>query len=103
MSGTVLSTSIYKVSEDAVTRKIAGELVIVPLVTGVGGMDDELFTLNQTGEAIWEHLDGKNSIQQIVASLCDRYEAAPEIIEDDVKGIVAALLERNLVVETSGV
>ena len=43
---------IYIPSEDVVARLIEGELIIVPLVAGIGDMDDELFTLNETGRAI---------------------------------------------------
>ena len=43
---------IYSPSEDIVAREIEGELIIVPLVAGIGDMEDELFTMNDTGKAI---------------------------------------------------
>ena len=45
-------------SEDVVARIIEGELIIVPLVSGIGDMDDELYSMNGTGRAIWSRLDG---------------------------------------------
>ena len=41
----------YKASEEVVAREIEGELIIVPLTSGIGDMEDELFTLNETGRA----------------------------------------------------
>ena len=34
-----------------------GEIIIVPLVAGIGDMEDELFTLNDTVKASWGQLD----------------------------------------------
>jgi hypothetical protein len=45
-------SKIYEPSEDIVARVIEGELIIVPLVAGIGDLEDELFTLNETGRAI---------------------------------------------------
>jgi hypothetical protein len=33
-------------SEDVVTREIEGEIIIVPLVAGIGDLEDELVTIN---------------------------------------------------------
>jgi hypothetical protein len=54
-------------SEDVVARMIEDELVIVPLVAGIGDMEDELYTMNETGKAIWSRLDGKKSLRTLAA------------------------------------
>ena len=41
-----------RADEKSLEREIEGELIIVPLVAGIGDADDELFTLNETGKAI---------------------------------------------------
>lgn len=38
-------------------RVIEGEIIIVPLVAGIGDMDNELFTLSDTRKAIRDKLD----------------------------------------------
>ena len=43
----------YIPSDKIVSREIEGELIIVPLVAGIADMEDELFTLNETGREIW--------------------------------------------------
>jgi len=75
-----------------------GEIIIVPLVAGIGDMEDELFTLNVTGKAIWDQLDGQRSLAGVVAALTPEYERAEDgAIERDVLGLVA-LAERRLLV-----
>ena len=46
--------AVYTPSEDIVAREIEGEIIIVPLVAGIGDMEDELYTLNDTGKAIMQ-------------------------------------------------
>jgi hypothetical protein len=86
-------------SEDIVAREIEGDIVIVPLVSGIGDADDELYTLNETGKAIWTLMDGRRNLQQIVDSLSSEYEDDQNKIEGDVLGLVAELVRRKMLVE----
>ena len=52
----ISAVDVYKPSDDVVAREIEGEIIIVPLVAGIGDIEDELFTLNETGKAIWDKL-----------------------------------------------
>lgn len=88
-------------SEDVVSREIEGELIIVPLVAGIGDMEDELYTLNDTGKAIWEKLDGKRSLKEVAEELKAEFEAPAVEIEKDVIGLVEELLKRRIIVEVS--
>lgn len=89
---------IYIPSEDVVAREIEGELIIVPLTTGIGDMEDEIYTLNETGRAIWAKLDGKKSLQEVAEALKSEFEAKPGEIEGDVVGLVKELFKRRMVV-----
>ena len=95
--------SVMIPSEDIVARVIEGELIIVPLVAGIGDMEDELFTLNETGRAIWDRLDGRHSLEAVVSELADEFDAAPDEIERDVLGLVGELARRRMVVEVEAV
>jgi hypothetical protein len=101
MASNVSPDGVYAPSEDVVARDIAGELIIVPLASGIGDLEDELFTLNDTGRAIWEKLDGKRTLRQVAAALAEEYEASAEEIETDVVGLVGELFKRGIVVEGS--
>jgi coenzyme PQQ biosynthesis protein PqqD len=89
-------------SEDVVAREIEGEIIIVPLVAGLADMEDELFTLNETGQAIWKKLDGKKSLSDIVKELSSEYDAEAGEIEKDVLGLVEELLKRKILIEKKG-
>jgi hypothetical protein len=95
--------AVYAPSDDVVAREIAGELIIVPLVAGIGDMEDELYTLNETGKAIWERLDGRATLSAVVAALAQDYDATPEEMERDVLGLVQELVERRMLVEVAAV
>jgi hypothetical protein len=91
--------SVYIPSEDVIARDIEGELIIVPLASGMGDMEDELFTVNETARAIWERLDGKRSLRDVVKALSGEYKAPAGKIEKDVSGLVGEFLKRRMLVE----
>ena len=102
MESSITLDNICAPSEDVVAREIEGELIIVPLTWGVGGAEDEtdaIFTLNETGRAIWDRLDGQRSLKDVVVELADGFEAPPGEIEADVLGLAAELVKRKMLVE----
>jgi hypothetical protein len=88
--------SVCVPSDKIVAREIEGELIIVPLVSGIGDMEDELFTLNDTGREIWKRLDGKKSLKVIVDELTAEFEAPKEEIEKDILGLTEELVKRGI-------
>jgi hypothetical protein len=96
---TVNRDAVYAISEDVVAREIEGEIIIVPLVAGIGDLEDELFTLNETGKAIWDKIDGRRSLNDVIAELAAEYQAEPGEIETDVLGLVAELARRRMLVD----
>jgi hypothetical protein len=99
MMENINNKAVFSISEDVVAREIEGELIIVPLVAGIGDLEDELFTLNETGKAIWKQIDGKNSMERIITNLMEIYTAERDEIEQDVLGLVAELAKRRMVIE----
>ena len=95
----VVLDAVYAPSDEVVARWIEGELIIVPLAAGIGDMEDELYTLNETGRAIWERLDGRRSLRAVAAELAGEYDAPRAAIEQDVGGLAGELLRRRMLVE----
>jgi len=87
---------IYQVAETIVIREIEGELLIVPLVSGMDEAEDALFTLNETGRSILSLLDGKRSVQEVADTLALDYAVAEEQLIEDVTSFLAELLRRNM-------
>lgn len=99
MDTNVSLEKIYVPAEDIVAREIEGEIIIVPLVSGIGDMEDELYTLNETGQAIWKLLDGKKGLKEPAAELTEEFEG--EEIIHDVVGFVTELVSKRILVESS--
>ncbi len=99
MSVDVSMEKIYVPSEDIVAREIEGEVIIVPLVAGIGAMDDELYTLNESGQAIWRLLDGRRNLRKVAAELAEEFEG--EEIAQDVLGFVREMVRWRILVEGS--
>jgi hypothetical protein len=72
----------FRRSPAVVSRKIAGEYILVPLSQGQGG--ESLFTLNETGARIWELLEGSLSGKDIAAALVEEFEVSDDKAEADV-------------------
>ena len=91
-------SSVVIPSEDIVAREIKGEIIIIPMIAGIGDLEDELFTLNDTAKAIWKQLDGEKNLAEIAANLADQYHTSPAEIEKDVLGLVNELVKLRIVV-----
>lgn len=103
MEGEVRFDIVYVQSENVVSRNIEGELLIVPLISGIGDMEDELFTMNETGKTIWERLDGKKNLQEVMLELSAEFDVSVGELEKDVVGFVTELIRRGMLVEKSAV
>jgi hypothetical protein len=98
MGSTIERDSAYARSNDLVAREIQGVLVIVPVTSGIGDLEEELFTLNDTAKSIWDMLDGRRTVSEIVAELAAEYEVSPVELDSDIVGLLEELVKRKLVV-----
>ena len=90
---------VYTPSEDVVAREVQGEFIIVPITSGIADLEDEIFSLNETGHAIWHRLDGKRSLKDLADDLALEFEAPKNEIEKDVLGLTEELFKRKMLVE----
>ena len=90
---------IYKISEDVVARDVAGEFIIIPITSGIGDIEDEIYTLNETGRAIWDKLDGTKNLREVAKALASDFKGSPDAMEKDVTGLAGELLKRRMLVE----
>jgi Coenzyme PQQ synthesis protein D (PqqD) len=90
--------AICRPSDDIVARKIEDEILIVPLTAGIGDAEDELYTLNKTGQAIWQKLDGERTLGQVAALLGGEFNIAVDELEKDVLGFAFELVRRRILV-----
>lgn len=93
------SDKIYITSEDVVARQIEDEFLLVPIASGIGDMEDALYTLNETGRLIWQKLDPQKTVNNLVDELAGEFDAPRETISTDVCGILSELVKLNMVLE----
>ncbi len=76
-------SSVVSHSPSVVTRKTGNEYVLVPITNNIADMNS-VYTLNETGAFIWEQIDGKKTIEEIIAALINEYEIDNETASTDV-------------------
>ena len=75
--------SIPARSISIVTRKTGNEYVLVPITNNIADMNS-VYTLNETGAFIWELIDGKRSVEEIIIKLTNEYDIDKQNAESDV-------------------
>lgn len=97
MDAQVTLDAICTPSQDMVVREVDGDIIIIPLVAGIVEVEGELFTLNPTGRAIWQKLDGLRTLKEVATGLASDFAAPLAAIEQDVLRFAAELGRRGLV------
>jgi methyltransferase-like protein len=75
--------TILSHSSTIVTRKTGNEYVLVPITNNIADMNS-VYTLNETGAYIWEQIDGKRNVEEIITSLIKEYDIDKQNAEADV-------------------
>ncbi len=82
--------------EGLVTRKIAGETIIVPVRGGAADLD-RIFTLNEVGTVLWERIDGGAYAAALASAVCSEYEVDEDRAAGDVREFLDALVSFGLI------
>ena len=72
-------------------KVLDGESVVLNLDSGV------YFTLNMTGTAVWERIDGATSLEEIGRGLCEQFEVTSEQAQRDLLELTRTLMDEGLV------
>jgi len=91
-----INTKYFK-NPDIIVREIEGEYLMIPITSGIGDMEDEMYTLNETGIAIWEKLSPDKTLETVIEELCQEYTADKNEITNDVIGLMKELHKRKIV------
>ena len=88
--------SVLSHSPSVVTRKTGSEYVLVPIANNIADMNS-VFTLNETGAFIWELIDGKRDVDEIISELTKEYDIDSASAEADVMDFIEKM-NRYLIV-----
>jgi hypothetical protein len=75
--------SILSLAPSVVTRKTGNEYVLVPITNNIADMNS-VYTLNETGAFIWEHINGKRNVEEIINILTTEYDIDYETASNDI-------------------
>lgn len=87
---TMLDQIILRPGADVQGANMDGETVLLNLSSG------HYYTLNRLGSVIWEHCTGHNTISDIHANLCNRFEVGPERALNDLIVLINQLIQERL-------
>jgi hypothetical protein len=82
--------SIISHSPSIVTKKTGSEYVLVPVTNNIADMNS-LYTLNETGAFIWEQIDGRRDVEEIIAALTEEFDIDYKSAEADVFSFIDEL------------
>lgn len=90
--------NILTPSQEVDSRLFGDELILVPLLDGIGNLDAELYTMNETGKAIWSRLDGERPLRTIARELAEEFNTTLGVVEKDLLRLAKELQRRKMVV-----
>jgi hypothetical protein len=90
--------TILSHSKSIVTTKTGNEYVLVPVANNIADMNS-LYTLNETGAFIWEHINGENCVEDIINEMTTEYEVDFVTASNDVFLFINDMRKYLIIVE----
>ena len=90
------NTAIKK--DEVISRKIAGERIIVPIRGKLADMQ-KIFMMNPVADFIWQALEREESRAEIIDGILSRFAVQREQAEADLEEFMVRLLETGLAEE----
>lgn len=84
-----------KLNENYVLKTVAGTPVVVPVGDAVKNIKG-MITLNGPAEVIWKALEQSKNFEEIVALLKSEYDAAEEVLRNDLTAFLEKLESYNI-------
>ncbi len=85
-------------SQAVVSRRVAGETLIVPVRGKVGDLAS-IYSFNETGSLIWQSMESPKSLAELISAVQHEYAVSYEQAEQDVKQFLSDTLSVGLVEE----
>ena len=91
----------YKKDGNMVARKVAGELILVPIRQEAGDLA-HFYSLNPVGARIWELLDGHHPLGDIAVTIVEEFEVDLEKAAKDALRFLQRMEELGMVISANG-
>ncbi len=80
--------------QEVAAKVMDGEAIIINLSNGI------YYSMDKVGGLIWELIDERYSLEEMVTALCARYDVSAEKAKSDVERLLGELVQENLVIVT---
>jgi hypothetical protein len=90
-----LQTRLQPNGEEVAAKVLDGEAIMINLSNGT------YYSMDKVGGFIWELLEGRHSLREIVDAIAARYDVAQERAQSDVERLAAELVEEQLVIPSN--
>lgn len=88
--------TVYRKKDDLLTRRIAGETIVVPIRGKLADMQS-IYAMNPVAEFVWERLDGRRSLDEISDEVVNHFSVSREQAGSDVREFVSELAAAGLI------
>jgi len=95
MIATIATDSRFRRRDRVLVQRAAGKHILLDLDDG------QYYALDEVSGRIWELCDGTNSVEAVVAALCQDYDAPAETVAADVAAFLGEMVEEKLLLEES--
>ncbi|MCP4669549.1 MAG: PqqD family protein [Deltaproteobacteria bacterium] len=92
--------ALFRKREEIVTRRIAGETLLVPISGSLANME-RIFTLDSVAEYVWQELDGETSLEAIRDGVLAHFNVEKEQATADLQEFITQLVEADLIAEAT--
>jgi hypothetical protein len=89
---TLMVRDVYQKSPNIVSRRIADEVVLVPIGRNLGDVEC-LYVLNEVGAFIWERIDGQRSLEALRDSVIEAFAVSEQQAQEDLLALFDHLRE----------
>jgi len=90
----------YRKKDNIAGRIIAGESFLVP-VCGTPAEMEKIFVMNPMADFVWQRLDGRQTLETILAAILENFAVEPEQALADMADLISQLLENGLIEEAA--
>lgn len=95
MSGEFLN-KCFKKNNQIVTRDIAEEVILVPVRQRLSDLNCLYVLENKVSKRIWQLIDGKTALKDIVKKIVGEFEAEEAKVTSDLTDFVQTLLKADI-------
>ena len=91
---------VYQKNQNFVFRQIDDETLLVPIKDNVGDLG-AIYNLNQVAAFVWQHLDGKKTLNDIKDLMTGEFEVSDPDAQQDLMEFVGELEKIDAILPTA--